>query len=126
MERAKSSGIAAIETNEARIEAQIEALCGTFAALPGSLLLMLRRLQEELGCVPPAYVPLVARRLNLSRAEVHGVISFYHEFRDAPAGRHTVRICQAEACQSMGSAALTAHALKRAGTDLKGTTADGR
>lgn len=111
---------------EARIEARIEALCPGFAARPGSLLLILRGLQQALGCVPPDYVPSIARLTNLSRAEVHGVISFYHEFRDRPAGRHTVRICQAEACQSMGSVQLTAHALKRAGTGINGTTADGR
>ena len=82
---------------------------------PGALLPILRRVQERLGHVPAHYVPLVARELNLSRAEVQGVLSFYHELRTAPAGPHVVRICQAEACQAMGAVALTAHATSRSG-----------
>jgi formate dehydrogenase subunit gamma len=101
-------------------------LCSDLLGLPGPLMLVLRRIQDRLGYVPKEYVPAIARELNLSRAEVHGVLTFYHEFRDTPPGRHTVRICQAEACQSMGSEALTRHAVKRAGTELHGTSADGR
>src|SRR4051812_45143252 len=79
---------------------------------PGALMPVLHRIQERLGCVPEDAVPAIAKALNLSRAEVHGVITFYHDFRAAPAGRHVVKICQAEACQSMGAAALTRHAVQ--------------
>jgi formate dehydrogenase subunit gamma len=111
---------------EARLAAQFRELCSDLLGLEGALMLVLRRVQERLGYIPENYVPVIARELSLSRAEVHGVMTFYHEFRDHPAGRHTVRICQAEACQSMGAAALTRHAEKRAGVALKGTTGDGK
>jgi formate dehydrogenase subunit gamma len=78
------------------------------AALEGPLLPVLQALQAEFGHVPPAAVPAVAQALNLSRAEVHGVVTFYHDFRAAPAGRHVVKLCRAEACQAMGAAALAA------------------
>jgi formate dehydrogenase subunit gamma len=94
-------------------------------ALPGALLPILHALQERFGYVDPAAVPLIADALNLSRAEVHGVITFYHDFRSTPPGRHVVRICRAEACQSMGADALVAHAKRRLGVDFHGTTADG-
>ena len=71
---------------------------------PGALLPILHAIQEALGYVPPEAVPLIADGLNLSRAEVHGVISFYHYFRDTPPGRHTIHMCRAEACQSMNAA----------------------
>jgi len=93
--------------------------------LPGALLPILHRIQERLGYVPPEYIPTIARELNLSHAEVHGVVSFYHEFRSAPPGARIVRICQAEACQAMGTASLTAHAESRLGTKLGETRADG-
>ena len=92
---------------------------------PGALLPVLHGVQDALGCVPPAAVPLIAEVLNLSRADVHGVISFYHYFRETPPGRHTIRLCRAEACQSMGARALEAHAKQRLGVDFHGTTADG-
>ena len=78
-----------------------------------------------LGFIPADAVPGIARALHLSRAEVHGVISFYHDFRSAPAARHVLQICRAEACQAMGARALEAHARKRLGIDYGGTTADG-
>lgn len=93
---------------------------------PGNLLEILHGVQNELGFVPPAAVALIATELNLSRAEVHGVVTFYHHFRHAPVGRHTVQLCRAEACQSMGGDALSAHAKARLGVDFKQTTADGR
>ncbi|WP_242107844.1 formate dehydrogenase subunit gamma [Luteimonas aquatica] len=77
---------------------------------PGALLPILHAVQEALGFVPEGAAAPIAHALNLSRADVHGVISFYHEFRSAPAGRHVVKLCQAEACQSMGARALEAHA----------------
>jgi formate dehydrogenase subunit gamma len=105
---------------------QAAALFADLVGEAGALMPVLRRVQERLGFVPPDYVPVIARELNLSRAEVQGVISFYHEFRSEPAGRHTIRICQAEACQAMGAAALTRHAVARTAAGLKETSPDGR
>src|SRR6202789_1102532 len=81
----------------------------------GALIPILRRIQDELGWVPPDSIPLIAHELNLSRAEVHGVVSFYHYFRTERGGRHVVHVCRAEACQSLGAAALEAHAKKSLG-----------
>jgi formate dehydrogenase subunit gamma len=91
----------------------------------GPLLPVLHAIQDALGHVPPAAVAVIARELNLSRAEVHGVISFYHRFRREPAGRHTIYICRAEACQAMGARALEAHAVRKLGIGFHATTADG-
>ncbi|HEX5206647.1 MAG TPA: formate dehydrogenase subunit gamma [Steroidobacteraceae bacterium] len=93
---------------------------------PGPLLEVLHAIQAELGYVPPAAVPLVAEELNLSRAEVHGVVSFYHYFRSTPPGAHTVSVCRAESCQAVGGEALAAHARQRLGVDFHQTTPDGR
>jgi formate dehydrogenase subunit gamma len=93
---------------------------------PGPLLEVLHAIQGELGFIPEGAIAPVAEGLNLSRAEVHGVVSFYHFFRHHRPGAHTVSICQAEACQSMGAAALTAHAKRTLGIDFHQTTADGR
>lgn len=95
-------------------------------ALPGALLPILHALQERFGYVDREAVPMIAAALNLSRAEVHGVISFYHDFRAHPPGAHVVRLCRAEACQSMGNERLIAHAKDRLGVDFHETTADGR
>lgn len=92
---------------------------------PGALLPVLHAIQDRLGFIPPAAVPLVARGLNLSRAEVHGVISFYHGLRTSPPGRHILQVCHAEACQAMGSRALAAHARERLGVEFGQTTPDG-
>ncbi len=93
---------------------------------PGALLPLLHDVQARLGCIPDVAVPAIARALNLSRAEVHGVITFYHHFRRVPAGRHVVRLCQAEACLSMGAKALREHARQRLGCELHATTRDGK
>lgn len=93
--------------------------------MPGGLLPILHAIQEEVGYIPPESVPTIAEALNLSRAEVHGVISFYHDFRSEPAGRHVVHVCRAESCQSVGAEALLAHACDRLGVEVHGTTADG-
>ncbi len=93
---------------------------------PGPLIELLHAVQAALGYVPAEAVPIVADALNLSRAEVHGVVTFYHFFRETPPGKHTVHICRAEACQSMGANGLVAHAKKRLGVDFHETTADGR
>jgi formate dehydrogenase subunit gamma len=92
----------------------------------GALLPILHDLQAAFGCVPPAAVRLVADALNLSRAEVHGVVTFYHDFREQPAGRHVLKLCRAEACQSMGGEALARQTLDRLGLDWGDTTPDGR
>ena len=92
---------------------------------PGGLLPALHDIQDALGHVPPAGVAAIADEFNLSRAEVHGVISYYHHFRAVPAGRHVLQICRAEACQSMGAEALIEHAQQRLGCALHGTSADG-
>jgi formate dehydrogenase subunit gamma len=94
--------------------------------LEGPLLPILHALQADFGYVPEAALPVIARELNLSRAEVHGVVTFYHEFRHHPAGKHVVRICRAEACQSMGGRALADHACKTLDLDWHGTTPDGK
>ncbi len=93
--------------------------------LPGALLPLLHAIQGEVGYVPDSAVAIIAGGLNLSRAEVHGVISFYHDFKTQPVGRNTVQICRAEACQSMGSRLLEAHAKETLGIDYHQTTADG-
>jgi formate dehydrogenase subunit gamma len=105
-----------------------EAVAGIVASLksqPGALLPILHGIQDAVGYVPPEAVPLIAAELNLSRAEVHGVISFYHYFRETPPGRQTIYLCRAESCQAMGSEALEAHAKARLGIDYHETTADG-
>jgi formate dehydrogenase subunit gamma len=86
---------------------------------------MLHAIQDDLGFVPEAAVPSIAKALNLSRAEVHGVITFYHHFRSHAPGRHVIQVCRAEACQSMGAEALLARLRDRLGIDLHGTTDDG-
>jgi len=91
---------------------------------PGALLPVLHSIQDSVGHIPPESVADIAEALNLSRAEVHGVITFYHHFRQTPPGRHTLQICQAESCQAMGSEALTAHAKSLLGVDFHQTTGD--
>jgi len=92
---------------------------------PGALLPILHGIQDALGYVPSDSVPLIAGELNLSRAEVHGVISFYHHFRNTPPGKRTVYVCRAESCQAMGSESLETHAKRRLGIDYHETTGDG-
>ncbi|MGB8848901.1 MAG: NAD(P)H-dependent oxidoreductase subunit E, partial [Candidatus Acidiferrales bacterium] len=86
--------------------------------LPGALLPILHALQDEFGYVDKAAIPLIASALNLSHAEVHGVLSFYHDFRRAPAGRHVLQMCRAEACQSMGCENVIRHVEVRLGVKL--------
>jgi formate dehydrogenase subunit gamma len=95
-----------------------------FEGEPGPLLEILHAVQNDLGCVPPEAVPLIADALNLSRAEVHGVVSFYHHFREQPAGQHTVKLCRAEACQAMNGDALAEFAKRRLGLEFGQTRAD--
>ena len=95
-------------------------------SMPGALLPILHRVQEHFGHVPAQAVPIIAKELSLSRAEVHGVVTFYHDFREAPAGKHVVKLCQAEACQAMGVAEITGYAERRLGVKLGDTRADGK
>ncbi|HEX4986784.1 MAG TPA: formate dehydrogenase subunit gamma [Burkholderiales bacterium] len=106
-------------------EAIIDGVLAACAGMDGELLPILHGIQDALGCVPPSAVARVAAALNLSRAEVHGVVSFYHHFRTAPPGRHTVHVCRAESCQAMGANRLVEHARATLGVDFHATTADG-
>ena len=92
---------------------------------PGALLPILHGIQDALGHVPREAVAQIAQALNLSRAEIHGVVSFYHYFRTSPPGRHTVYLCRAESCQSMGANQLVEHAKAKLGVDFHETTRDG-
>ena len=107
-------------------ETTARAIAAEHANRPDALIEILHKVQEALGCVPEAAVPTLADALNLSRAEVHGVVTFYHDFRRAPAGRHVLKMCRAEACQAMGCEALVARAEDRLGVACGGTSADGR
>jgi len=101
------------------------AACTRLKSAPGALLPILHAVQEALSFVPKDAVPLIAHELNLSIAEVHGVVSFYHYFLTERPGRHVLHLCRAEACQALGSVALEAHVKERLGVDFHGTTADG-
>jgi formate dehydrogenase subunit gamma len=115
--------------NEASLEARIDDAVSEAIALhahrPGGLLPLLHELQDRLGHVPARSVAVIAKAMNLSAAEVHGVITFYHHFRSEAPGRHVLRVCRAEACQSMGAERLAGHARAVLGIDWHGTTADG-
>lgn len=102
-----------------------QAIIAAHSELDGPMLPILHALQQEFRCIPDQAIPMIAHALNLSRAEVHGVVSFYHDFRHAPAGRHVLKICRAEACQSMGGAAIATDFLRRVGLTWGGRTADG-
>lgn len=105
---------------------QVRAIVAELGALPGALLPVLHAVQDALGCIPPELVGTIADGLNLSRAEVHGVVSYYHHFRSEPAGRHVLEVCRAESCQAMGSEGLWQHACESASLPADGgTTADG-
>jgi formate dehydrogenase subunit gamma len=103
----------------------VHSIVAGLKAKPGALLPVLHGIQDALGYVPPDAVPIIADELNLSRAEVHGVITFYHYFRDTPPGKHTIHLCRAESCQSMNAAELEAHAQAHLGIGFHETTPDG-
>lgn len=96
-----------------------------YEQVPGPLLLVLHAVQRRLGFIPEEAVPYIAERLNLSRAEVHGVLSFYHHFRREAPGRHVIQVCRAESCQAMGAERLVQHAQERLGIEFHETTPDG-
>ena len=95
-------------------------------SLPGAMLPILHAIQDRVGFIPSEVVPLIAEELNLSRAEVHGVVTYYHFFRQYPAGKQVVQICRAEACQSNGGNDLAKHAQKKLACDFHETTKDGQ
>ena len=105
----------------ARTASVIEGVNG----LEGPLLPILHGIQEEFGFVPTESLPVIAEALNISRAEVHGVVTFYHDYRRAPAGRHVLKLCRAEACQSMGGDAIAAKIQQLLGIGFHETAADG-
>jgi NADH:ubiquinone oxidoreductase subunit E len=109
------------------VPAVVQAALAEHAGRPGALLPILHAVQHALGHVPAEALPTIAAALNLSRAEVHGVVSYYHHFRRVPAGQCVVQVCRAESCQSRGSDALWAHACQSLGcSDEVPTSADGR
>jgi len=103
----------------------VAALIARHRDSPGALMPLLHAVQDALGHVPAAAVPLMAEALNLSRAEVHGVIRYYPDFREAPAGRHVVQVCRAESCKARGADALLDHAARVLGCAGHGTRGDG-
>ena len=115
-----------MKSAEPQQDTKVRRLAEAKAAEPGALLPILHSIQDELGYVPETAVGIVAEVLNLSRAEVHGVVTFYHFFRTHPVGKHTLYVCRAEACQSMGSRELEQYVRKKLGVDFHETTADGR
>ncbi|MCY0095002.1 formate dehydrogenase subunit gamma [Hoeflea ulvae] len=110
---------------DAKIASRTKAIVGQLKPLEGPLLPILHGIQDEFGYVPKAALPVIAEGLNLSRAEVHGVVSFYHDYRETPAGRHVIKLCRAEACQSMGGDELAERLLWLLGLDWHETSANG-
>ncbi len=106
-------------------EDRLREIIAEHIGLEGALLPIFHAIQAEYGFVPLSAQPLIGEALNISRAEVHGVMSFYHDFRSEPAGRHVLKICRAEACQSVGADALADVARAKLGVDWHGTTKNG-
>ena len=113
-------------TESSNIQVTVQTITTALKDKPGALLPILHAIQDALGYVPAESVPAIADALHLSRAEVHGVISFYHYFRDTPPGKHTIHLCRAESCQAMGGKDLENHIKTRLGIDFHETTADGQ
>ncbi|UVK43431.1 formate dehydrogenase subunit gamma [Mesorhizobium sp. AR07] len=107
------------------IASRTAAIIQELKGLEGPLLPILHGIQEEFGHVPQDALPVIAEALNISKAEVHGVVTFYHDYRSHPAGRHVLKVCQAEACQSMGSDAVAAKLKQLLGIGFHETTRDG-
>ena len=110
--------------DRAQFDAAAE-LCSRHGNAPGALIEILHDVQERLGFVPDTVLPTIADALNLSRAEVYGVRTFYHDFRAAPTGRHVLKLCKAEACQAMGADRLAASVAKSLGIEIGGTSKNG-
>lgn len=114
-----------IRVAEGDITGRIRSIVDDLRSLEGPLLPILHEIQEQFGYVPQEALPVISEELNLSRAEVHGVVTFYHDYRDHPAGRHLLKLCRAEACQSMGGDALAERIKTLLGIDFHQTTLDG-
>lgn len=112
-------------THEVWNEQRALSIITEHAGLDGAALPILHALQHAFGHVPPDAIPMVAKALNISRAEAHGVVTFYHEFRRTPPGRHILRLCRAEACQALGADALADTTRARLGVAWHGTTENG-
>lgn len=112
--------------NKADSAAVVSTIVKKYADVPGGLLPLLHEIQANFGHIPKDCVSTIASGMGLSRAEVHGVISFYHDFHDQPRGQTTIHVCRGEACQAMGSRHLEKHVRNRLGVDFGATTADGR
>jgi formate dehydrogenase subunit gamma len=108
-----------------QIAARTAEIIGELRGLEGPLLPILHEIQDEFGYVPAESLPVIADELNISKAEVYGVVTFYHDYRKEPAGRHVLKLCQAEACQSMGSDAAAAKIKQLLGIGFHETTKDG-
>ncbi len=115
-----------IAANSADLSERLEAIVALHLDREGPLLPILHDVQAEWGYIPEDAQPVIAAALGLTRAEIHGVVSFYHDFREKPAGRHVLRLCRAEACQSMGADALADQVRAALGMDFHETTPDGR
>ncbi|WP_394753416.1 formate dehydrogenase subunit gamma [Crenothrix sp.] len=113
-------------TEPSTTQLTVQEIAAALKDKPGALLPILHSIQDTLGYIPPESVADIAKTLNLSRAEVHGVISFYHYFRETPPGKHTIHLCLAESCQAMGNKKLEAHVKSTLGIDFHETTADGK
>ena len=110
---------------EAWNETRAREIVAAHQGLEGPALPILHALQEAFGSIPDSALRIVAEALNISRAEIHGIVTFYHDFRHEPAGRHLLKLCRAEACQSVGADRLAAHAQARLGIGWGETTSDG-
>ncbi|MBX3578482.1 MAG: formate dehydrogenase subunit gamma [Rhizobiaceae bacterium] len=108
-----------------QIAARTAEIISELRGLEGPLLPILHEIQHQFGHVPAESLPVIAQALNISNAEVHGVVTFYHDYRKEPAGRHVLKLCQAEACQSMGSDAVAAKLKQLLGIGFHETTKDG-
>ncbi|MEY3106516.1 MAG: hypothetical protein RIT35_682 [Pseudomonadota bacterium] len=113
-------------TESSLIQTTVQNIATALKNKPGALLPILHAVQDTLGYIPEESVPTIAKTLNLSRAEVHGVISFYHYFRDSKPGKQIIHLCRAESCQAMGGKHLEAHVKNRLGIDFHETTSDGQ
>lgn len=121
-----NSDSATHEIDESRLRETVGTLCAAHGNRPAELIEILHEIQAKLGYVPEGATQVLAGALNLSRAEVHGVISFYHDFRRAPPGRHIVRVCRAEACQAVGCESLAKHAETSLGIAFGQSRDDGK
>ncbi len=110
----------------ADLQGRLREIIAQHIGLEGPLLPILHAVQHEWGHVPEPAIPVIAQALNLGRAEVHGVVSFYHDFRGSPAGRTVIKVCAAEACQAVGGRDLATATLRAFGLPAYGTTPDGR